>query len=136
MRTEINSFLATIAPVVIAVTILAFPLLLPFVIFAFFAHDNDEGYSNEELWARKRRSESEVTGQTLMLASTQFVNSWIVTSQYNSQESVLSWLTVGVSTLPVEGQPTDGQFGLEFDIFARYDVNLTGADSGSLDNAH
>ena len=44
----------------IGLSILSFPLLLPFIISSFYVPDENEGIPNEVLWARERKLDSEL----------------------------------------------------------------------------
>ena len=76
-----------VARLILLIGVLLFPILLPYILFSFFAKDDDEGISNEELWRKERRERSIVTRDELQVLCWWYY-SW--TTRYTNSEGLSS----------------------------------------------
>ena len=83
--------IVTMARLLLGVSILSFPLFLPFLIFSFFAdEDGDEGTPNEEIWAREGKTRLRITSSHLCNRIIYFQYSYTLLLEYPSSESASS----------------------------------------------
>ena len=101
------SFMDTITHmtrVFLLLIVLAFPFLLPFLVFSSRLKDKDAGISNEEIWERDWTNNLGMTQSDLHAAYARHLYSYIRTADHDFLEIILLSLGAGIWTPVTEGR--------------------------------
>ncbi len=81
---------------ILLLSVLVFPFLLPFLVFSFRPEDKDTGVANEEIWERDRRKSLSVTQSDSYAAHSQHHYSFVQIAEYHLVETIQSPLAAEI----------------------------------------